>query len=358
MSKAQKTMITKISFPLAFKIIITIALLVHAFYLVAFFFIQEEILVSTNIFSIVFYMFAIKLLLDSDENGKLVAVLFQIEVLLHAMACIAVLGWGYGFELLFLVSTVMLFFTPFSYKRINYVLTTMQILASITFYVLFEDKEIKSYGNYKDFFFIFNLCMVSMFSIMVSYLLEISNSFVFLNILEQKENMKTIVNHDPLTGLLNRASIQDILQRQSLFENIDFAVVMCDIDDFKKINDTYGHSAGDEVLKSLSKIFKNTFRNDDYIARWGGEEFLVIIRNTKKIAAIGVVNRVRELLNENIVEFEGKKINATMTFGVITHDNMGEFDITKMIKQADELLYDGKRSGKNIVMSAEFNPAY
>lgn len=351
-------MMTKISISLALKIIMAMVLLVHAFYLVIFYVMHEEILATTNIFSIVIYLFALKLLLDSDENGKLVFVIFQIEVFLHALICMLVLGWGYGFELLFLVSTVTLFFASFSYKRINYAIITIQILISVACYVLLDGKNIKVYSEYKDILFIFNLSMVSVFAVMTSYLLEISNSFIFLNILEQKERVKTMVNHDPLTGLLNRASMQNILQQGALFEGKDFAVVMCDIDDFKKINDTYGHSAGDAVLKSLSEIFKNTFRNDDYVARWGGEEFLVVIRNAKKFGAISVVNRVKELLNENIVEFEGTRINATMTFGVVTHDGASKFDIEKMIKKADELLYDGKRSGKNIVMSAEFSSAY
>ena len=76
----------------------------------------------------------------------------------------------------------------------------------------------------------------------------------------------------------------------------------------------------------------------------------------KKDAAVSIVERVRETLSKNIVEFENIKINATMTFGVVAHDGTGEFSLEKMIKQADNLLYAGKRSGKNIFMSADYDP--
>ena len=142
----------------------------------------------------------------------------------------------------------------------------------------------------------------------------------------------------------------------TLYPNLMKSFFVNNIDNFKKINDTYGHGAGDAVLKSLSGIFKSTFRDEDRVARFGGEEFLAVVLGVKKDAAVSIVERVRETLNKNIVEFENIKINATMTFGVVAHEGTGEFSLEKMIKQADELLYVGKRNGKNIVMSADYDP--
>ena len=150
--------------------------------------------------------------------------------------------------------------------------------------------------------------------------------------------------------------MQQIFRQKNLFDGNDFAIVMCDIDNFKKINDTYGHGAGDEVLKSLSKIFKNAFRNEDRVARFGGEEFLAVIFDVKKAKAVSILERIRETLNQNVVEFENHRIIATMTFGVVAHSGHTEVNIERMIKQADELLYVGKRNGKNIVMSADYDP--
>ena len=280
----------------------------------------------------------------------------QLEILFHALVCMLTLGWGYGFGLLFLASSLILFFTSFTYKFFNYIIVAVQIILSIACYVYLDGQPVKDFDSFKDLLFVFNLSMVCIFSVVVSYLLESSNLFIFLSILEEKEMAENILNHDPLTGLLNRTSMQKILSQNDLYKNRDFAIVMCDIDNFKKINDTYGHGAGDAVLRSLSGIFKNTFRDKDRVARFGGEEFLAVVLGVKKDAAVSIVERVRETLSKNIVEFENIKINATMTFGVVAHDGTGEFSLEKMIKQADNLLYAGKRSGKNIVMSADYDP--
>lgn len=346
----------RISLYTAQKIIIFSILLTHVCYFFIFLFMKEEILAVMNVFSVATYLFLLRLIYDSSENNKITMVIVQLEILFHALVCMLILGWGYGFGLLFLASSLILFFTSFTYKFFNYIIVAVQIILSIACYVYLDGQPVKDFDGFKDLLFVFNLSMVCIFSVVVSYLLESSNLFIFLSILEEKEMAENILNHDPLTGLLNRTSMQKILSQNDLYKNRDFAIVMCDIDNFKKINDTYGHGAGDAVLKSLSGIFKNTFRDKDRVARFGGEEFLAVVLGVKKDAAVSIVERVRETLSKNIVEFENVKINATMTFGVVAHDGTGEFSLEKMIKQADNLLYAGKRSGKNIVMSADYDP--
>ena len=346
----------RISLYTAQKIIIFSILLTHICYFFIFLFMKEEILAVTNVFSVATYLFLLRLIYDSPENNKITMVIVQLEILFHALVCMLTLGWGYGFGLLFLASSLILFFTSFTYKFFNYIIVAVQIILSIACYVYLDGQPVKDFDGFKDLLFVFNLSMVCIFSVVVSYLLESSNLFIFLSILEEKEMAENILNHDPLTGLLNRTSMQKILSQNDLYKNRDFAIVMCDIDNFKKINDTYGHGAGDAVLRSLSGIFKNTFRDKDRVARFGGEEFLAVVLGVKKDAAVSIVERVRETLSKNIVEFENIKINATMTFGVVAHDGTGEFSLEKMIKQADNLLYAGKRSGKNIVMSADYDP--
>lgn len=346
----------KISLYSALKIILCAVFSIHAFYLCIFSLMGEEILAVTNVFSVAIYFFLVRLICDSSENSKLVMVILQLEILFHTLVCILTLGWGYGFELLFLATSLILFFTSLSYRTFNYIIIVIQILLLIACYWYLEGQPIRYFDKFKDILFIFNLSMVCIFSVIISYLLESSNLFIFLGILEEKESAKAVFNHDPLTGLLNRASMQQIFRQKNLFDGNDFAIVMCDIDNFKKINDTYGHGAGDEVLKSLSKIFKNAFRNEDRVARFGGEEFLAVIFDVKKAKAVSILERIRETLNQNVVEFENHRIIATMTFGVVAHSGHTEVNIERMIKQADELLYVGKRNGKNIVMSADYDP--
>ena len=347
----------KISLYVSQKIILFSLLLVHICYLVAFCLIGQEVLATANILSVCIYLFSLKLLYDSEENNKITMLILQIEILLHAMLCIFILGLGYGFEILFLTSTISLFFLSISFKILNRIISALQIAAFLLCYLVFElpgtNDETMAY---KDAFFIFNLVVSCLFAVITSFLLESSNLFIFLGILEEKESAKAVFNHDPLTGLLNRASMQQIFKQKNLFEGNNFAIVMCDIDNFKKINDTYGHGAGDEVLKNLSAIFKNAFRNEDRVARFGGEEFLAVIFDVRKEKAVSILERIKETLNKNIVEYENHRIKATMTFGVVAHSGNTEVNIERMIKQADELLYIGKRSGKNIVISADYDP--
>jgi len=246
----------KISIYFSQKIIICSILSVHIFYLVMFCLIGEEILAVANIISVGIYLFALKLLLDSEENSKIVMLILQIEILLHASLCLFVLGWGWGFEILFLTSTIALFFLSVEFKNLSKFLSSLHFATLLLFYLVF-DLPVKGDALHKEIFFVFNLTASSIFGIMFSFLLESSNLFIFLGILEERESAKNAFSHDPLTGLLNRASMQQIFKQKNLFGGKNFAIVMCDIDNFKKINDTYGHGAGDEVLKSLSKIFKN-----------------------------------------------------------------------------------------------------
>lgn len=345
----------KLSLYISLKIIIFSVFLIHLFYIIAFCLMGEEILAVANILSVSIYLFALKILFDSEENSKIVMLILQVEILLHASLCVFILGLGWGFEILFLTSTISLFFLSVSFKMLSRIISLLDIAAFLLFYLVI-DLPAKDDPLCKEIFFVFNLTASSIFGIMFSFLLESSNLFIFLGILEERESAKNAFSHDPLTGLLNRASMQQIFKQKNLFEGKNFAIVMCDIDNFKKINDTYGHGAGDEVLKSLSKIFKNAFRNEDSVARFGGEEFLAVIFDVKKEKAVNILERVKEMLNQNVVEFENHKIKATMTFGIVAHSNTTEVNIERMIKQADELLYVGKRNGKNIIMSADYDP--
>ena len=343
--------------PFFLKILIGLILCIHAVYLAAFCAMGEKILIYAGAFSLATYLFALKLIFDSKDSSKLVIAVIQIAILIHALICEVILGWGYGFELIFLISTIMLFFSPFSYKRLNYSLITLQIFTVAMCYVSLGGEAIRPPDAWQDALFIFNLISVCFLSLIISYFLEILNAFAFLNVLEQKEHVKQNFLLDPLTKLLNRASMQNILDGDRKIFGAKFAVVMGDIDDFKKINDAYGHGAGDATLISIAEILKGALKETDLVARWGGEEFLAVLRDADARDAVAAVERIKDKLNQNAVEFQKASIKATMTFGVVTLQEGENFNLKAMIKQADELLYKGKRSGKNKVVSAKFDPS-
>ncbi len=164
-------------------------------------------------------------------------------------------------------------------------------------------------------------------------------------------------HYDKLTNLLNRNYLDDIYEsayRLSKITNRPFCLAMCDLDNFKNVNDTYGHDCGDIVLKTFADFLQNTIRESDYIIRYGGEEFLIIFPSTiLKNAKITIEKCIKSLANLDI-KIKIKIIHITVSFGLIEiNPNDGdryEFDIENSIHKVDLKLYEAKRNGKNKVI--------
>ena len=121
--------------------------------------------------------------------------------------------------------------------------------------------------------------------------------------------------------------------------------MMLDIDHFKKINDTYGHLAGDFVLKEIAKIIKDSIRKSDICGRFGGEEFVIVLPNTKLSGAMKLAERIRETIQNHTFDFNGKKINVTVSIGITSVGVNDSYE--SLISRADEALYEAKEKGRN-----------
>ncbi|MBE3606782.1 GGDEF domain-containing protein [Campylobacter sp. RM13119] len=339
------------------QIVLTLSLITHIVYFVLFLIAKEESLAVVNIFSIISYIFSIKILIDNKTNAKLSFFIFQIETFVYVFICTMVLGWGYGFGLLFLTSTFTMLLPAFAYRKVNHTIITIQTIAAIICLLFLAGEPNRPYDAWRDIFMVINLSAMTFFAIAIAYLLEVSNKLIYASVLKQKEKIRMIVNHDPLTGLLNRTSMNSVIDKKSLFEDVNFSIVMCDIDNFKIINDTYGHSAGDALLVDFAGILHKTFKENDYVARWGGEEFLIIIYNATSGEALKSMQQVKELISQSTTTYQNTVIKATMTFGMVSHDGKEPFNIKDMIRQADALLYQGKKRGKDIIVNEKYNHA-
>ncbi len=158
---------------------------------------------------------------------------------------------------------------------------------------------------------------------------------------------------DPLTGLSNRRDMVEIIkkeqQRFSRSAN-KFSIIMADIDDFKEINDIYGHDGGDFILKSLAQLMTSLIRKQDSVSRWGGEEFLFLLPETDLTGGKALAEKIRKNIAITPYVFSDKELPVTMTFGVALFNKPMRMD--ECIKQADEALYKGKMNGKNQVVLA------
>ena len=168
------------------------------------------------------------------------------------------------------------------------------------------------------------------------------------------EKLQFQATHDALTGIWNRRAILQALDRElnRAKRNTDSpeatSIVMLDLDRFKAINDQWGHLAGDEALKLTGELIRKSIRSYDYVGRYGGEEFVVILPSTARDQVKVVVERSRANIEQNPLIFNGQTIPLTASLGVATARN--NFDTEQLVKQADEAMYHAKANGRNRVV--------
>jgi len=170
-------------------------------------------------------------------------------------------------------------------------------------------------------------------------------------LLQSQEKLYLAATTDPLTGLLNRRKLIELLQREktrSQRSGRAFVVAIADIDNFKFINDEFGYEDGDVVLVDVAKLLTNSLRMQDFVGRWGGEEFLILLPETDLAGARLGLDRVRRLIESTLINISSGSLKVTMTFGLAASDQAGEID--EVIRLADEALYRGKHGSKNCVV--------
>lgn len=183
-------------------------------------------------------------------------------------------------------------------------------------------------------------------------LINVSNDLMN-NILKQKQEIESLrqqISRDSMTDLLNHQSFRQILNQEiSRAERYKkhLSIVICDIDHFKSINDTYGHPMGDDVIKGIAVCLKAELREADHVARYGGEEFAIILPETRMKDAHIVAERLRNAISNLSFNHQDKHVCCTMSFGVAELQLHKSISSDDLINTADSALYKAKRSGRN-----------
>ena len=167
---------------------------------------------------------------------------------------------------------------------------------------------------------------------------------------ESSDALRRVASTDALTGLLNRRRFAEIAEHEfarTRRSGHPMTLVLGDIDHFKRINDRHGHAGGDHVLQSVANLLQGGLRDYDSVARWGGEEFVVLLPDTDASTAQAVVERLRETIAESHPSFEGAPIPVSMTLGIAQY--AGDENWHAIVARADEALYRGKAAGRNCV---------
>ncbi|MBQ5333262.1 MAG: GGDEF domain-containing protein [Oscillospiraceae bacterium] len=277
-----------------------------------------------------------------------------VEICLHSYVATILVGWGPGFPLYIIGIMPVIFYMHFSLDESAGLheslliglccMMTFIICKVISFrvepiYIISEKAAM--------YIYIFNsICafgLLLFFSLFFLREIQVSKSVLE----ERNAQLDKIAGIDALTGLYNRRSMDKLLNNAAA-SGRTFSVIICDIDDFKKINDTYGHNSGDEVLRKLSEAIISILRENDSVCRWGGEEILILAAGTPLSGAALVAERIRSQIEGLEILSEENIIKCTVTAGAAESTEAGS--VEEIIGLADDRLYSGKKSGKNKVV--------
>ncbi|NHB59533.1 GGDEF domain-containing protein [Acinetobacter sp. 194] len=190
---------------------------------------------------------------------------------------------------------------------------------------------------------------VVLFNLVLTTLIGVALVSLFSAFLQRwtarEQTQKRQIFLDPLTQTFNRRGVEHYFQQMASSHPSTYCLALLDIDYFKKINDEYGHDCGDQVIIRLTEILKLNIRKKDYIARMGGEEFLIIFEETPIDLAYQILERCQNSIETYILEYEEKKIQFTASFGISMAQDQQDYQ--SVLKHADNALYEAKRTGRN-----------
>lgn len=331
---------------------------VHVFLVALFCFLHVTPLILLNICSVLLYINCL-LAIRHDRDLRKVFYATYLEIIIQSFAATICIGWRFGFP------QYVIALVPFGYymchalldSKRRYVIATLLGLIAFASFIscrvlsmylgAIYQVDMPNWGVLCVYIFNSFCNFAFLFLITVIFLVEMQTAT------NQLQRQNAVLDHmasiDPLTDLYNRRSMHAFLgDAVEAEDNIPFCLIMCDIDDFKKINDTYGHDTGDTVLKEVAQMVKEQVGSSGYACRWGGEEMLLIVHGDLEQACQTAEN-IRRKVEGFVFCLNGQSIHCSITIGVAPHQKGRTIDHT--ITHADNNLYYGKRNGKNRVVS-------
>jgi diguanylate cyclase (GGDEF)-like protein len=165
---------------------------------------------------------------------------------------------------------------------------------------------------------------------------------------QYSESLEYSASHDALTDLFNKGTITDIIRKRLGIS--DFVLILLDIDHFKKVNDTFGHHVGDQVLNGLAQLMKNNIKHKDYLGRFGGEEFIMVLNDTKLSQCLGMASKLLKKIEGTVLVNDGEmRVSVTVSMGLTSVNKYEAF--VDVYTRADRLLYAAKHKGRNRIES-------
>ena len=266
-----------------------------------------------------------------------------VAAVVAALVAALTLDRGYGFGVAGVITIILT--GPYSaIDRRDLLATNLGALAAIALVLL--GSQLSAFDAVGTIVFVL---LGALASTLLGRVLEASNRRAFALELELHRDART----DTLTGLHNRRAMEErgLLElKRAERTGVAVSLILCDLDHFKAINDKYGHETGDEALRMVARVLRGALRDTDMLARWGGEEFMVVLIDTPMRLAIDIAERMRTAVGS--ATFPDLPGGATISVGVSTiekvHTSLAAWD--SLLKEADQLLYQAKKEGRNRVM--------
>ncbi len=237
---------------------------------------------------------------------------------------------------------------PVNNKHKNFLIFNIIFVYFVLLYIKNNINPI--YGEELYFLHNSNSLFTAIATIFIIYNDKVSEKYINMHSDKEFLNLTEEVNKDYLTGLVNRRFLKEKISEKGFLQNS--YIVLVDIDFFKSVNDTYGHNAGDTVLRDIAAIYNEHFTESDVICRWGGEEFIFIIRKINEIDIEQTLESLRKKVQKHTFIHGSFKINVTISFGVCTVNE--NFSVDKNIECADKAMYFAKNNGRNRVVFYEY----
>ena len=327
--------------------VIWVGITAHAGFIPLFAWLGYPLLAGFNVFGVICWAAAGL----TNRRGHCTAAMWLLtgEVTLHAVVAAQALGWASGFQYYLIPLIPFVMFNERLRARVALGVGVLLLSAFVGLYLTVPAIVLDTSVNRP----------LSIINIVIPLLALGSIAFHFrLASMDVEQTVAALAATDPLTGLANRRHMTQRLREEesrAARAHSTFCVILADIDHFKRINDTSGHDVGDRVLVDLAGIFAQTLRAQDIVARWGGEEFLVMLPETKLPAAWEVAERLRRAVETHRFSAGADVGTVTVTLGVAEYDS----SLSACLKLADDALYYGKANGRNrVVTGPAETPAY
>ena len=278
--------------------------------------------------------------------------LIWYNVVTVAAVCfnVGLIGWNSGIQhFLFVLVLIDLIFTCRNrWNQCAVVLFLCVIRLALYFYCRMYATTIQLQIFYDIFLQVFTTVAVFFMLYLNGMMLAKDSQIIERKLMKYNKELQRAANTDMLTKLWNRLFLMQYMEKKVASPDIFMSIAIGDIDFFKKVNDTYGHECGDEVLRTLAAVFKKEMEGYGVVARWGGEEFIFVFEGVNGDEAMVLLDHLQRVVRDTVINYEGLQLKVTMTFGLVEYDTKLRLD--ENINIADERLYIGKEKGRDRII--------